>query len=172
MRPSPSFSYPASVELARLPTPLQSMTRLSAQLPAEVLCKRDDLTGCVLSGNKVRKLEFLLAEALDLGCRGVVTCGGEQSNHARATAAAAARLGLRCHLLLRTADLQLRPDGQGTATVQEREFRGVDTQYWVSLPSGRVLLCAPRSDPSLDVGQRVNVSPTTERAFVVLNGSD
>ncbi len=80
--------------------------------------------------------------------------------------------GKRVQVLLRTADLQLRPDDQGTATVQEREFRGADTQYWVSLPSGRVLLCAPKSDPSLDVGQRVNVSPTTERAFVVFNGSD
>jgi D-cysteine desulfhydrase len=63
--------------------------------------KRDDLTGLELSGNKVRKLEFLLAEALNLGCDTVITQGGVQSNHCRATAAACARLGLECHLVLR-----------------------------------------------------------------------
>ena len=61
----------------------------------------DDLTGMQLSGNKVRKLEFLLSEALDLGHDSVITIGGIQSNHARATAVAAKLLGLQCHLILR-----------------------------------------------------------------------
>ena len=64
--------------------------------------KRDDLTGCTLSGNKVRKLEFILAEALAGGCDSVITCGGIQSNHCRATAVAAAQLGLGCQLVLRS----------------------------------------------------------------------
>lgn len=70
----------------------------------ELLFKRDDLTGSTLTGNKVRKLEYLLAEALETKSSVVVTCGGEQSNHCRATALAAAELGLSSLLLLRTDD--------------------------------------------------------------------
>jgi D-cysteine desulfhydrase family pyridoxal phosphate-dependent enzyme len=69
-----------------------------------VWIKRDDCTGVTLSGNKARKLEFLLADALDKGCDTVITCGGVQTNHGRATAVAARQLGLHSHLLLRTDD--------------------------------------------------------------------
>lgn len=106
-------SYPPSVELAHLPTPLHLLERLSERLETTIYCKRDDLTGSALSGNKVRKLEFLLAAAIDGGHGGVLTCGGEQSNHARATALAAARLGLRTHLLLRTQDPENPPPNEG-----------------------------------------------------------
>ena len=82
------------------PTPLQPLRRLSEHLGAEVWVKRDDLTGLGLGGNKVRKLEFLLGDARAQGCDTVVTFGGLQSNHARQTAAACAREGLRCHLVL------------------------------------------------------------------------
>ncbi len=99
-----TLPYPASMDLARLDTPMQSLERLSRKVGVEIQCKRDDLTGAALSGNKIRKLEFLLAEAADQGHDRVITCGGEQSNHARATAVAAARVGLGCHLLLRTKD--------------------------------------------------------------------
>jgi D-cysteine desulfhydrase len=71
---------------------------------AEVWVKRDDATAGAESGNKIRKLEFLLADALARGARVVVTCGGLQSNHARATALCCAQLGLRSILLLRVAD--------------------------------------------------------------------
>jgi D-cysteine desulfhydrase len=67
----------------------------------EIYLKRDDLTGFALSGNKVRKLEFVVADALRHGATVLITCGGTHSNHARATAVAAARLGLKCHLVLR-----------------------------------------------------------------------
>lgn len=77
------------------------LQRLSDALGAEIWCKRDDLTGFGLSGNKVRKLEFLLAGALQQGVDTVITTGGAQSNHARATAVAARRLGLSPLLLLR-----------------------------------------------------------------------
>ena len=97
-------TYPPRIELARLPTPLQPLRRWSDKLGVELTIKRDDLTGAVLSGNKIRKLEFVLAEARSKKADTVLTCGGEQSNHCRATAAAAAMLGLRCRLLLRTAD--------------------------------------------------------------------
>jgi D-cysteine desulfhydrase len=90
-----------TVRLAVLPTPLELLPRLSAELGVEVHVKRDDLTGAALSGNKIRKLQFLLADVIDRGKTGVVTCGGLQSNHCRATAIAARKLGLRPTLLLR-----------------------------------------------------------------------
>jgi D-cysteine desulfhydrase len=94
--------YPARLNLARTPTPLEPLSRLGEELGVEVHLKRDDLTGAELTGNKVRKLEFLLAHALATSCDTILTCGAEQSNHARATAIAAARLGLNVRLLLRT----------------------------------------------------------------------
>jgi D-cysteine desulfhydrase len=96
------IDYPARVPLARLPTPLEPAARLSKQLGVELHVKRDDLTGSALSGNKVRKLEFLFAEAEAERADAVITCGGEQSNHCRATAVAAAQRGLAPFLLLRT----------------------------------------------------------------------
>jgi L-cysteate sulfo-lyase len=89
------------VALAHLPTPLEFLPRLSEFLAGpRIFIKRDDQTGLALGGNKVRKLEFLVAQALDEGCDTLVTIGGVQSNHARQTAAAAAKLGLRCELVL------------------------------------------------------------------------
>ena len=93
-------SEPDRLSLAQLPTPIERFDRIRDGWT--VLVKRDDLTGSALSGNKARKLEYLLAEALARGARRVVTCGGVQSNHCRATAVAAARLGLGCLLFLRT----------------------------------------------------------------------
>jgi L-cysteate sulfo-lyase len=85
--------------LAHLPTPLEPMPRLSAELGGPWLhVKRDDCTGLGLGGNKVRKLEFALAEAQAAGADCIVTGGVVQSNHIRQSAAAAAKLGLGCHL--------------------------------------------------------------------------
>lgn len=92
---------PGLIELARLPTPVHPLRRLSAEVGAELWVKRDDLTGFGLSGNKVRKLVRLLAEALEQGADTVITCGGLQSNHCRATAIACRQLGLEPVLLLR-----------------------------------------------------------------------
>ena len=96
--------YPPRLDLARTPTPLRPLKRLGEKLGVELHIKRDDLTGAGLSGNKIRKLEFVLADALERGADTVLTCGGAQSNHARATAIAAAMLGLGCRLILRTPD--------------------------------------------------------------------
>lgn len=92
------------LRLAHLPTPIHRWEGLPGvdSSVAEVWIKRDDCTGCELSGNKVRKLEFLLAEALAGGFDSVITVGGIQSNHCRATAAAARRVGLTAHIILRT----------------------------------------------------------------------
>jgi D-cysteine desulfhydrase len=97
-----NFVFPERIRIARLPTPIQKLSRLSERYGGpEIYIKRDDLTGIAVSGNKVRKLEFTVAQALKEGCDVLITCGGLQSNHARATAAVAARLGLKSHLVLR-----------------------------------------------------------------------
>jgi D-cysteine desulfhydrase len=96
------YTLPPRLSLAITPTPLQLLERLSAEVGGpRIWVKRDDLTGSVLSGNKVRKLEFALAQALGEGCDSIITCGGSQSNHARATALLCAQLGLHCRLILR-----------------------------------------------------------------------
>jgi D-cysteine desulfhydrase len=107
------LNYPAHLEIARKGTPLQKMERLSEELGVEIFFKRDDLTGCELSGNKIRKLEFLLADARAKGADTVITCGGAQSNHCRATALAAVRAGLNSTLLLRTEDPVNPPPSHG-----------------------------------------------------------
>lgn len=89
------------IRFAHVPTPLEPMPRLSEALGGpEIWIKRDDCTGLSTGGNKTRKLEFLMGEALAQKADTVVTQGATQSNHARQTAAAAARLGLACHILL------------------------------------------------------------------------
>ena len=95
--------YPRKIDLAQTPTPLQYLERASQRWGNghRLWVKRDDLTGCLLSGNKVRKLEFIAAFAQDNGYDTLITCGGLQSNHCRATAWVGAQLGLKVHLLLR-----------------------------------------------------------------------
>lgn len=87
--------------MAKLPTPIDELGTLSQQLGGpRLLVKRDDLTGLATGGNKTRKLEFLIADALQKNADAVITAGGPQSNHCRQTAAAAAIAGLDCHLVL------------------------------------------------------------------------
>ncbi len=90
------------LSLSHAPTPLEEAPRLRAALGGgpRILLKRDDYLGAGFGGNKVRKLEYLLAEAQRDGVEVVITCGGEKSNHARVTAALCARLGMRCRLVL------------------------------------------------------------------------
>lgn len=89
------------VHIAQLPTPVDELPRLSAELGGPRLwVKRDDQTGLAFGGNKIRKLEFVLGEALENGAKTLVTVGAAQSNHCRQTAALAARCGLDCILVL------------------------------------------------------------------------
>lgn len=86
---------------AHVPTPIEKAPRLGKMLGiSDLWIKRDDLTGLALGGNKVRKLDLLVQDAVDQGCDVLVTGGGRQSNHARVTAAAAARFGIDCHLAI------------------------------------------------------------------------
>ena len=96
-----NLSHFPKTSLGFLPTPLVELSRLSKALGGPtIFMKRDDQTGLALGGNKTRKLEYLLGDAVAQGCDAIVTAGAAQSNHCRQTAAAAAKLGLECHLLL------------------------------------------------------------------------
>ncbi|MFN2196016.1 MAG: D-cysteine desulfhydrase family protein [Anaerolineales bacterium] len=89
------------IRIAHLPTPVEPLPRLGAELGGlRLFIKRDDQTGLAFGGNKTRKLEYLLAEAQANGARTMITTGAVQSNHCRQTAAAAARMGLGCILVL------------------------------------------------------------------------
>jgi D-cysteine desulfhydrase len=94
---------PVRVRLALLPTPVVELPRLARYIGVpRLLMKRDDLSGFELSGNKVRKLEYVVADAQRTGATTLVTHGGFQSNHCRATAAIGARLGVKVRLILRS----------------------------------------------------------------------
>ncbi len=94
--------FPSKLPLAQLPSPLRPLDRLSELLGGpRIWIKNDDMTGSTLSGNKVRKLEYVVARAQEAACDTLITCGGLQSNHCRATALVGAQLGLNVHLILR-----------------------------------------------------------------------
>ncbi len=89
------------ISIAQLPTPVHHFPRLSGKYGIELFIKRDDLTESVASGNKLRKMEYVLYDAKEQGADTLITCGGIQSNHCRAVAWIAAKEGLDCILLLR-----------------------------------------------------------------------
>ncbi|MCD6368381.1 MAG: D-cysteine desulfhydrase family protein [Thermoproteales archaeon] len=94
------------VRLTPLPTPLEKLERLSKELGVDIYVKRDDVMTLAFGGNKVRKLEFTLGDAIAKGCDTIVTTGALTSNHARLTAAACRKLGLKLVLVLRGRDRQ------------------------------------------------------------------
>ncbi|ESW32563.1 hypothetical protein PHAVU_002G332800 [Phaseolus vulgaris] len=106
LHPLPSNVF----SLAHLPTPIHRWNLPNLPPNTELWIKRDDLSGMQLSGNKVRKLEFLMADAVAQGADSVITIGGIQSNHCRATAVAAKYLNLDCFLILRTSNLLVNQD--------------------------------------------------------------
>ncbi len=150
--------YPRRISLAQTPTPLQFMSRASKAWGQghRLWIKRDDLTGCTLSGNKVRKLEFIAAHAIDNGYDTLITCGGLQSNHCRATAFVGAQLGLHVHLLLRGESpdtsagnylLDELAGAQITCLPPRQYFKEIDAQfeYWCNHyeEQGRKALAIP-----------------------------
>jgi D-cysteine desulfhydrase len=116
------------LRIAHLPTPLVQAPRLSDTLDVNLWIKRDDATGGPEAGNKIRKLEYLLADAHARSADVVITCGGAQSNHARATAVLAASLGLRAVLLLRSADGQP-PAGPPVGNLLIARMVGADVRF-------------------------------------------
>ena len=115
--------------LAHLPTPLERLDRLSHELGGpEIWVKRDDCTGMSTGGNKIRKLEFLMAEAVAMGADVVMTQGATQSNHARQTAAFAAKLGMACHILLEDRTGSNNPNYNGNGNVLLDHLHGATTE--------------------------------------------
>ena len=142
----------ARISLATLPTPLVEAHRLRAALGGDARCprifiKRDDLTGLALGGNKARKLEFLMADALAQGADVVVSSGATQSDHARMTAAAARAVGLDCVLVLsaRQAD----PPLQGNLLL-DRLF-GATVHFIQANPDPRFAVAADEVEKVVDV---------------------
>ena len=115
------------INLGIFPTPVQRLDRISAILKTNVYIKRDDLTGLGLGGNKVRKLEYLLAEAKAQGAELVFTTGGAQSNHAMLTAAAAGKIGMRPILILKSRGVKERLGNQLLESLMGTEVIFVDT---------------------------------------------
>ena len=122
--------------LAQLPTPIERLEWLSRELGGpELLIKRDDQTGLALGGNKTRKLEFLVGQGLEQGADTLVTAGAAQSNHCRQTAAAAAKTGLKCELILTGKKPEL-PNGN----LLLDELLGAKC-HWIERPELPVKLC-------------------------------
>lgn len=123
------------MRLAHLPTPIEKLERLSRELGGpEVLIKRDDQTGLALGGNKVRKLEFLVGQALEQHADTLVTAGAVQSNHCRQSAAAAAKCGMHCELILNGKNPEL-PNGN----LLLDELLGARV-HWIARPQRAVRL--------------------------------
>ncbi|MGH7314920.1 MAG: pyridoxal-phosphate dependent enzyme [Candidatus Rokuibacteriota bacterium] len=124
---------PARLELALAPTPLLKLDRLSRRLGVEIYVKRDDLTGLLESGSKVRKLEFLVGEALQQGADTLITCGTRESNACRAVSAVAARLGLRAVLVIRG-----EPPAAYDGNLLLGRLLGAETRYCTEIEYERV----------------------------------
>ena len=118
------------IPLAVLPTPIQKLENISRLLNTNVYIKRDDLTGIGLGGNKVRKLEFLLADAKRKGAEVVFTTGGAQSNHAMLTAACAKKLGMEPILILKKRGVTERKGNQLLEYLMDTDVRFMDTDSY------------------------------------------
>ena len=120
----------SQVKLCHSPTPLEPLKRLSEFLGGpEIWIKRDDCTGLASGGNKTRKLEFLVGEAIEKGADTLVTQGAVQSNHARQTAAAAAKFGLKCHILLERRVQDTMVSYEQTGNVLLNKLFGASIEY-------------------------------------------
>src|SRR5690625_1847423 len=123
---SHSFEITPRLSLAQPSPSVHACIRHSDRFGGRrIWLKRDDLTGSVLSGNKIRKLEFILARALEQACDTLITCGGLQSNHCRATALIGAQLGLKVCLVLRG-----RPDGFPDGNYLLDQLAGADIRTY------------------------------------------
>ena len=155
---------PPRVRLANLPTRGHWLRYGQTDRPRgdadrfRVWVKRDDHTGSELSGNKVRKLEYLMAEAVAQHATHVITCGGEQSNHARATAFAATQLGMQSVLVLRTEDPTRPPAPTGNILLDR--LTGAEL-CWISRPAwrDRTRLMAEQADRVRAAGGKPYVIP-------------
>ena len=158
LHPAPSQRY----HLALLPTPIHKWNLPGLPSGTEVWVKRDDLTGNQISGNKARKLEFLMAECKEKEFDCVVTIGGVQSNHCRATSIAASYLGLECHLILRMSRREVDDDPGLTGNLLVERMVGahihkVSKEEYVR--EGSVRLCEILAEKLRQQGKRPYIIP-------------
>lgn len=136
------------VRLCHSPTPLESLENLTKELGGPTLyIKRDDCTGLATGGNKTRKLEFLIGQALQQGVDTIITQGAVQSNHARQTAAAATKFGLKCKILLERRVPNVALDYEQTGNVLLDRLFGAEIEWW---PAGEDM-----NDIGRDVTEKV-----------------
>ena len=160
-------TLPAPITVARTPTPIEPLARFSARLsaragkPIELWVKRDDTTGFALGGNKVRKLEFSFARAIAEGADTVLTCGGFDSNHCRATAFLARRLGIEPVLMLRTPDGAPIESWQGNTLLSAIAGAKID---WVTPERYRTGL-------AMLEGRRAGLEAEGKKVFVIPEGA-
>lgn len=121
------------VPIGIFPTPIHRLDNISRALGAEIFVKRDDMTGLGLGGNKVRKLEFLLADAKEKGAEVVFTTGGAQSNHAMLTAAACRKLGMTPVLILKKRGVTARQGNQLLEHLMGVDVRLMDTDDYADI---------------------------------------
>eukprot|EP00794_Sanderia_malayensis_P010907 gene10907-12066_t len=139
------------LKLAQRETPIHEWNNLPRVAEGfKISIKRDDMTGSILAGNKIRRLEFLLADAIEQKCDSVITCGGMESNHCRATSLASNLLGLKCHLLLRT-------------TVPEEDKKNCSANVLFDRLSGAKVYLVPNE--SLRGGLSARVATLAERLW-------
>jgi D-cysteine desulfhydrase len=123
------MNYPPRLKLAHLPTPIHKLDGISEEMGKEIYVWRDDMTGSVEAGNKVRKLEFLLADAIEQGATRIITAGGMQSNHTRATTFCARRLGMDVSLVVREPKTGRDPQEVPTANLLLNKIAGADLHF-------------------------------------------
>ncbi|RHY88153.1 hypothetical protein DYB37_001949 [Aphanomyces astaci] len=152
------------VVLGNFPTPIFPFRPPGLPDGVQMFIKRDDYSGLEMSGNKARKLEFLLAEALRQGADCVVTCGGVQSNHCRATAVAARMMGLDSYLLLRTSDTETDPGLVGNLLIDRSSFPS-SSYILITCISlvGAELILVPRREYAKQGGGDYFIAKTVEK---------
>jgi D-cysteine desulfhydrase len=159
-------NYPKRIPLANLPTPIHKLPRLSARLGVDLYVWRDDMTGFVESGNKVRKLEFLLADALEQKATRIITAGGMQSNHTRATAFCARRLGLEVSIIVREPKQGRSAGEAATGNLLLNQICGADLKF---IPYADYQKAGASYHPFLEA-EAENSRRQGERAYVIPAG--
>ena len=142
-------------------TPLNKLNNLSRLLGREIYIKRDDLTPLAAGGNKLRKLEFLMADALEKGAQFIVTAGAVQSNHVRQTAAVAAMYGLKCVALLEN------PIGS-----QDADFLNNGNKLLTDLFGAHCVMCDALTDPDAQMQALINHMQLSDAYIVPVGGSN
>ena len=151
------IKYPDRIPLASLPTPFKKLENFTVpNFDGTIWIKHDELTGTEVSGNKVRKLEFSIAHALNEGCNTLITCGGIQSNHCRATAVIGAKLGFKVHLILRGQKPELIEGNLLLDLLAGAEITYVPQKDW----SGHEALAASLQEEYQDRGDKAHFIPT------------